>query len=445
MVFSRRETAILLLGDLCILAFSLWVALTIRNLSFPALGYFLSNLVPFIPFFFLSLIVFYIAGLYEKQTRPIRRVMGVRILGAQAATVALAAILFFILPLSIAPKTILLLYLVVSVIGESLWRFYRMRREIEAGMRKEAILIGSGPIAQELYEEVSGNDRFRIRFSAFHNTHTLPTGSITDEARTAIARGVHTIVLDLADQAVSAELPHIYSLMSDTVYFVSLASLYEEVFDRVPLAHVSAEQLFESVSRRRTIYDSAKRLFDIKLVLLLTPIVVPLTLVAVCALLVSGGTPFITTERVGKGGRPFSLLKLRSMLLNDHGDPELQKKNRVTMLGKVLRKTRIDELPQLWNVLVGDLSFIGPRPELPNLTAVYEQEIPHYRMRHFIAPGLSGWAQIHDYDAPRGGADIPRTTRKLSFDLYYLRHRSFGLDIAIAMKTLRALVSFSGT
>lgn len=96
-------------------------------------------------------------------------------------------------------------------------------------------------------------------------------------------------------------------------------------------------------------------------------------------------------------------------------------------------------------MLVGDLSFIGPRPELPKIAEIYEREIPQYRMRHLIAPGLSGWAQINDADAPRGGADVVRTRRKLSFDLYYLKHRSFGLDLAIAIKTLRALFSFSGT
>ena len=90
------------------------------------------------------------------------------------------------------------------------------------------------------------------------------------------------------------------------------------------------------------------------------------------------------------------------------------------------------------------MSFIGPRPELPSIAEVYEREIPYYSIRHLIAPGLSGWAQIYDYDAPRGGADVERTKRKLSYDLYYLKNRSFGLDMTIALKTLRALASFSG-
>src|SRR3989344_3789183 len=119
MAFDRRETTLLLIGDFLILVASLWAALFLRNLAVPPFGYFLINLVPFLPVFFLALVIFYTAGLYEKQTRPIRSVMGIRILSAQAATVSIAAILFFILPLSIAPKTILVLYLIISVAAES--------------------------------------------------------------------------------------------------------------------------------------------------------------------------------------------------------------------------------------------------------------------------------------------------------------------------------------
>lgn len=406
MAFDRRETITLLVGDFFILVISLWVALTLRNLAVPTFSYFEINLVPFLPMFFLSLAVFYVAGLYEKQTRPIRRVMGVRIFGAQAATVAIAAILFFVLPLSIAPKTILLLYLIVSVIAESAWRFYRMSREIAEGKRVQVVLVGSGPEAVELYDEVNGNNKYLIRFVDRIETRNLSTGTVPE---------------------------------------MNFAPLYEEIFDRVPLEHLDAAQLLESLPRQRALYDNSKRLFDIVLAIIGSCIALPCIGIAALLLSLSGGTPFIWNERIGKGGRIFRIVKLRSMLFNDHGDPELQKKNRVTTLGSMLRKSRIDEFPQLWNVLTGDLSFIGPRPELPKIAEVYEREIPQYRLRHLIAPGLSGWAQIHDYDAPRGPADIVRTKRKLSFDLYYLKHRSFGLDLAIALKTLRTLLSFSGT
>jgi lipopolysaccharide/colanic/teichoic acid biosynthesis glycosyltransferase len=406
MVFNRRETVLLLVGDFFILVASLWVALLIRNLAFPAFGYFEANLVPFLPMFLISLVVFYIAGLYEKQTRPIRSVMGVRILGAQIATVTIAAILFFILPLSIAPKTILVLYLIVSVIAESSWRFYRMNREMNESNRVPVILIGSGPTALELYDEVNNNNRYLIRFVGRIDKRSQSVGAVPE---------------------------------------MEFAPLYEEVFDRVPLEHVDTTQLLESLSKHRALYDKAKRVFDLVLALSLSVVAIPFIGIAVLALSIESGMPLFLHERIGKNGRTFRIIKLRSMLLNDHGDPELQKKNQVTVIGRFVRKTRIDELPQLWNILVGDLSFIGPRPELPKIAEVYEREIPEYGMRHLITPGLSGWAQIHDYDAPRGGADIARTERKLSFDLYYLKHRSFGLDLAIAIKTVRALVAFSGT
>lgn len=445
MAFDRRETLILITGDFLILIASLWVALFLRNLSFPPSGYFESNLVPFLPIFLVSLGIFYIAGLYEKQTRPIRRVMGVRILGAQAANVAIAAILFFVLPLSIAPKTILLLYLVVSVAAESTWRFYRMNREMDDREREQALLIGRGPSVLELYEEVNRNDRYRIRFA----NHVDPKGLSPRALLKAVSEGVEVgsriIVIDTSDPNISRDLPELYDLLAEGIVFIEFASLYEEIFDRVPLAHLDAGRLFESLPKHRAFYNVAKRTFDIILALFGTLIAMPFVALAAVLLALEGGAPFIRHDRIGKNGSVFRIVKMRTMLFNDHGDPELQKKNRVTAFGRVLRKTRIDELPQLWNVLMGDLSFIGPRPELPAIARVYEREIPQYRLRHLITPGLSGWAQIRDYDAPRGQADVARTEKKVSFDLYYLKHRSFGLDLAIAVKTIRALLSFSGT
>jgi len=406
MAFNRRETAILLIGDFFILVASLWAALLLRNLAVPSMSYFEANLVPFLPVFLLSLVIFYIAGLYEKQTRPVRSIMGTRIFGAQAATVAIAAMLFFIMPLPIAPKTILVLYLIVSVVAESAWRFYHMNREIASGKRAPVVLIGSGPEATELYDEVNGSNKYLIRFVGRIDTKSQSVGAVPE---------------------------------------MKLAPLYEEIFDRVPLEHLDARQLLQSLPIHRALYDINKRVFDIILAAILSVILIPFIAVAAIILSIEGGKPFIRPERIGKNERIIRLIKLRTMLFNDNGDPELQKRNRVTAFGRILRKSRIDELPQLWNVLIGELSFIGPRPEFPKIADVYEREVPQYQMRHLIAPGLSGWAQIHDYDAPRGGADVERTKKKVSYDLYYLKHRSFGLDLAIALKTLRALASFSGT
>jgi len=235
----------------------------------------------------ISLAVFYVAGLYEKQTRPIRSVMGIRILGAQVATVAIAAILFFILPLSIAPKTILVLYLIVSVAAESLWRFYRMNREMGEANRVPALLVGTGTAVLELYDEVRGNDRYMIRFAAHQDTKDLHEGAVFNAVTASVKSGVRMIVIDISDPVVANDLSQLYELMTDDVTFLEFASLYEEIFDRVPLEHLDAAQLLESLSEHRSIYDASKRVFDIVLALIGSIFAIPFIAIAAFALLVT--------------------------------------------------------------------------------------------------------------------------------------------------------------
>jgi len=156
-----------------------------------------------------------------------------------------------------------------------------------------------------------------------------------------------------------------------------------------------------------------------------------------------GGPVFYGQWRSGLDGEPFKVWKLRSMRVDaeqagaqwsGRGDP------RITRIGRLLRVTRIDELPQLWAVLTGSMSLIGPRPERPEIEECLERHIPHYRLRHLIRPGLSGWAQVnYPY-----GASLLDSTNKLSYDLYYLRNSSFWLDLLILFKTIRLVFNGQG-
>ena len=127
------------------------------------------------------------------------------------------------------------------------------------------------------------------------------------------------------------------------------------------------------------------------------------------------------------------------MKVNDTGH-WVDEGDKTTKIGKFLRKTSIDELPQIWSILKGDQSLIGPRPELPNLVEVYSKEIPYYNIRHLHKPGLSGWAQIYQKEAPHHKTDVEKTKIKLSYDLFYIKHHSFALDLKIALKTVKTLV-----
>ncbi len=444
MAFSKRETILLLAGDLFFLAGSLWFALAIRNFSYPSLSYFLNNFIPFTPIFLFSLVVFYVAGLYEKPTRPNRLAIGERIIGAQFANTVIAVIFFFVLPLTIAPKTILAIYLIASVAIITMWRFYAVSH-FAPREKLDAVLVGTGKAVEEVAEELSENDRYTIRIATHIDTSVTDSSHIAKDIAGAIHAGARVVIIDVFEPSIVKILPELYSTMLEGVRFVTFEAFYEEMFDRVPLEHIDYTWLLDGLPRQHILSDVIKRVVDIFGAVVGGVFALVAIIPSAIALSIFGGTPFIFHERIGRGGKVFSIVKLRTMLLNDHGDPKLQARNRVTRLGMFLRKSRIDELPQFWNVFVGDLSFIGPRPEMPRIASVYEREIPYYHARHLIMPGLSGWAQIRDYDAPRGGADVEKTRRKLSYDLYYLKHRSLGLDLAIALKTIRALVAFSGS
>lgn len=443
MIFARRETALILIGDVLLLSVSLWGALFVRSFEIPTLTLYLVHLWGFLLVFAISILVFFIAGLYEKQARLVRSVMVSRVIGAQAANTILAAVVFFLLPFSIAPKTVLFLYLIISVASISFWRFLAVPY-FSLSKRQKAVLVAGGPAASELYQEIMSEPKYYIEFIAHINPDTYRKEDLAHSVEAAVKSGAHLIVIDSRDARIHGELAHLYDVMLEGAAFAEFATFYEGIFDRVPLDHIDHAWLLECLPRGHFGYDLGKWVFDRVLAACGIVVSVFLVLPAVFVLLATGGHPFIYPERIGRGGKIIRLVKLRTMLFFDNGDPKLQEKNRVTRFGAFLRKSRIDELPQLFNVLRGELSFIGPRPELPKIAETYRAEIPFYEARHLITPGLSGWAQIRDYDAPRGPADVLRTRRKLSYDLYYLKRRSFVLDVVIALKTIRSLIIFSG-
>lgn len=187
-----------------------------------------------------------------------------------------------------------------------------------------------------------------------------------------------------------------------------------------------------------------KRVADIFLTLLLLPLAVPLILICALAIkLDSKGPVFFIQERLGLGGVPFKLIKLRTMIDNaENNGPQWCNDNdpRITRVGNVLRKLRLDELPQLWNVLKNDMSLIGPRPIRRHFTDMLAEEMPLYRLRLLAKPGLTGWAQVHVGHANT----MAGHARMLEYDLYYLMHRSVWLDCRILLKTVQTILLGKG-
>ncbi len=224
-----------------------------------------------------------------------------------------------------------------------------------------------------------------------------------------------------------------------------LASVYEQHTGKLPLAHlVEGWEIPQLVLRNRA-YGPFKRLLDLGLVLLVSPFALIAGVIGAVAVKVSSPGPTIYKQsRVGRGGRPFTLYKLRTMYLNSETEgPRFASLDdpRITPVGRLLRRLRLDEVPQLWNVLRGDLSLVGPRPEQQKFVAEFADQIPFYLDRHLVRPGITGWSQVN-----LGYAEtVEETIEKLKYDLFYIKHMSVWMDLRILLRSVATVLTGSGS
>lgn len=442
----RPSALVLFVGDLLFFALALWVTLALRSLSIPSDLVLWTRLVAFVPLFFAWTLVFFVAGLYEgRRIFFARRELSATLLYAQFVNIVLAALFFFALPLfGIAPKTVLVIYFIVSSALIYTWRTAVFPR-MGFSRRAATIVIGSGAEVEELTQVLRTAPLSTVSVAAVLDPATSGLAAALKEA--IAAKNPDFIIADFRNSLVTDAFPELYALLARHIRFIDAKDLYEEVFARIPLSLVNQAWIARHISYYvHILYDILKRALDIVVALAAAIVSLVFYPFIVFAIFLESGNPiFIGQDRVGEGNRIIHLYKFRTMTGNDNGNYANGTSSlHVTKVGAFLRMTRLDELPQLWNVLNGDLSLIGPRPELPILVAHYEEQIPYYGVRHLIKPGLSGWAQLYHDNHPHHGADVEATREKLSYDLYYLKHRSIALDAVVALKTIAKLLTRSG-
>jgi lipopolysaccharide/colanic/teichoic acid biosynthesis glycosyltransferase len=433
-----RSGSLLLFGDTIVFLIALWLALFFRRLKIPPADTLVEHLVPFGIIFIVWVFVLFVFDLYQQPAFLFRRQLPGTIVKVQLFNVVLAILFFYLLPFFvITPKTILFLLVLFFFWLLLLWR--QVLAPFFLKGKKEAVFFTcSGSAIGELEQELTNNPLY-------------DTVIIKDLPRTVVSRNSHPEDLLIVFSEVKGQQAVSHRLLADFfpagTRFISAEDLYQAIFNRVPISLVNETWFLRHiVNYRKAFYDPAKRITDIVVSSVLLIASLPLWLVVwLLMIFFDRGNTFSIQERVGQYGRPIKLIKFRTMTLsNDGGRWDSEVKNTVTSLGKILRRTRIDELPQLINVLKGDLSLIGPRPEFPLAVEKYSQAIPFYNLRHIIKPGLSGWAQMYHDRHPHHGLDIEETGRKLSYDLYYLRHRDFFLDLKISLKTIGVVLSQRG-
>lgn len=268
-----------------------------------------------------------------------------------------------------------------------------------------------------------------------------------DIARTAARLGATEVVVAASGPVRPETVEQLLRCQEAGIDVVTFARAYEHTLRRVPVRHVGHDWMLTQLFTGAGSGDQSpvtKRMLDVGAALVLGVIgAVPAAVAALATLLESGRPVFYSQLREGRGGRVFRLTKFRTMKQDaEAAGPQWSPENdsRITRVGRVLRRTHLDELPNLWAVLRGEMSMVGPRPERPEFIKMLEREVPLYRARLIVTPGLTGWAQVHtEY-----GDSVEDAATKLEYDLYYVRHRSFWLDVGILVRTVGRILGWKG-
>lgn len=449
----EREIWLLLLGDVFVLYVSLWLMLVVRYGDFPSALSWDQHFRPFTILILAWVGVFFISGLYDKHTVVFKKRLTSTVLHAQFFNLVLAVLFFFALPWSnLTPKRNLLIYAALSSLLLIGWRLVYGR----IPLRKEkyaSILVGDGPEVEELVEEINGNTRYQFAISKVIDSSLLSsTPDITEKLLSIVAeKDVSLIIVDSRNPKIQELLPSLFTLAFLDFRFsiVDMNRLYEDLFDRVPLSTLNYEWFLEHMPQSsRKSYDIFKRAIDLFGALLISIVFVPLLPFIWLAIKIEdGGRLFISQERLGKSNSKVTVYKIRTMRESDNGVWLPGSSNAVTRVGKVLRMLSIDEMPQLFNIIAGEMSLIGPRNDIAGIAADLSKAIPYYNIRYMIRPGITGWAQTHQHYAP--GNVSPQTLEeakmRLAYDLFYIKRRSLLLDLTIALRTFATVTRRVGS
>ncbi len=436
----------LFLGDITVLLLSLFLTLLIRYGHFPSMWNIQAHLGPFSILFVAFILVNFIAGLYEKHTLVIKNRLPLILLNVQIVNALIGIAFFYFIPIfSISPKLFLFIYLIICLALMFLWRMV-LAPMTEPRKLQKALLISDTEEADELFNEINNNTRYNINFIKIVKPSEDSAITLNEISNAIKTSNISLVVVDTRHVGLINIIPQLYKFAISGVMFFDVSKMYEDIFDRVPLSLVGETWFIENMSSAspKFMYDSLKRFFDIIISLIFGSISLLLFPFVIIAIKLEGkGDIFSYQDRIGKYNNIIRIIKFRTMTVaNDHGKWG-SVENKVTKVGSFLRKSRIDELPQFWNVLRGDISLIGPRPEFPDPVLQYAEQIPYYNIRHSIKPGLSGWAQIYGQHAHHG-IGVEETRNKLSYDLYYIKHRSLSTDFKIYLRTIKTLITFVG-
>ena len=400
---------------------------------------FYAHLKPFSLIFVIWVVTFYLADLYkEKRLRINLATVQVFILTI-IINIVISVILFYLFPsfFKLTPKTNLTIFSLIFGILDLGWRIILVKIYISSGLKDRLLIIGDSPIINEVINYLKNNPQIGYDVTAQKSENDIDQ---------IIAKNkINIIVIQTYLKKDRKIIKIFYQLLPSKIAIVDLITFYETIFQKLPLEELDESWFIDKITTRRHLYDIAKRTVDFCLALFLGIIFLPLIFIVAFLIKLTSRGPIIYKQiRTGANNKPFVLFKFRTMRLDaEEFGPQWANENdpRITPVGRIFRRTHLDELPQLLNILKGNLSFVGPRPERPEFIKELKEKNPYYEIRHIIKPGLTGWAQIQQLP-PRS---VEETHKRLACDIYYIKNRSLFLDLTIILKTVRTVLSTSGT
>jgi exopolysaccharide biosynthesis polyprenyl glycosylphosphotransferase len=439
------KRGLLFWGDVAILYLALIITLVIRYGAGDFFRHSLAlHIFPFSLVFALWLLIFYIANLYEISLSKNNVQFFSAFFYSIAINLTITVIFFYLVAFfRITPKTNLSIFLVLWLLMATLWRFYTNWQLARGSFKNNTLILGLSPQSQELYDFLLANPQLGYNALGIIDVkHDTAPEVLEDVIK---QKNVKTLVLGSEAYQNTKIIDVLYRLMGRGMIFNNLSDFYETVSGKVPLGAIDQTWFLDNLTEaRKRVYEIGKRASDLALAIAIGLIVSPFLFFVVLAIkLGSPGPIFYKQTRIGKSGKLFTLVKFRSMGKDaEKSGPVWASENdqRVNSVGRFLRRTRIDELPQVWNVLRGEMSFVGPRPERPEFYDKLRKEVPFYQERYLIKPGLTGWAQVKYKLDFAGGMTIGDTFEKVQHDLYYIKNRSFLLDVGIILKTINIVL-----
>lgn len=451
---------LLFLGDIIILYFSLWITLTVRYQANYSEGVWSKHFWPFTIVFLIWLIIFYIDNLYELDYRPGKANLLSRLLRSIAIG-GIFAIIFFYLGqdrlFTIKPQRVLLINATFVTVLIYLWHLLFIFLTKSSKIANGLAIIGFNSLIPEIVKEIDQRPQLGLQIKAIiveKDTNGIPKNldkltmynHFGDLKNICLDKKIDIIVSTIHPRENPTLSKNLFACLPLKIRFFDIATFYERITGKIPVTTIEQIWFLENlVESNKKLYEGLKRVFEIIFSSILLIVSLPfMPIIALVIKLESKGPAFFIQQRTGKDGKTFKAIKFRTMVSNaETNGPQWATKDdpRVTKFGKVLRKTRIDEIPQLINVLGGEMSLIGPRPERPEFVEELQTQIPFYKERLLVKPGLTGWAQVM---GPNYGGSKEGSLEKLQYDLFYIKNRSLALDISILLKTIKTVLSVKG-